>query len=174
MRDHSRTRSATRPMISGFSEDPNLDRRGRSPAPAAARRRRAATRVLLFWSASLLLGWLQPCCEALAAAVPHDHAYLVQQAVAAAELESADHRHESASHNGVPAHTHCAKARAGDGAPVLPVAVMTPDAKQIPDPVAATAGFHAPSGGAEVVRFEAATAAFRPPPIYLVTLRLRI
>lgn len=65
---------------------------------------RTLTRPILFlWLASWMLAVLQPCCEAVAETLPHEHGHPPGQ-TAHAEHASHEHKHD---HGSVPDHRHC-------------------------------------------------------------------
>ena len=126
------------------------------------RARRVAPWVLALWGIFLLLTFLQPCCEVLAASLPHDHGSL-----------TADHHPGDESDGAPPDHEHCPQLQnlhslLPDGAPpdvnvdrrppVIAQGLLTTW------PLLAghqTAPTHLGHSGAS-------------PPLYLLTLRLRM
>ena len=63
---------------------------------------RTLTKPILFlWLASWMLAVLQPCCEAVAETLPHEHGHPPGQT---AHAEHASHEHD---HGSVPDHRHC-------------------------------------------------------------------
>lgn len=67
---------------------------------------RTLTRPILFlWLASWMLAVLQPCCEAVAETLPHEHGHPPEQ-TAHAGHSSHEHNHNH-DHGAVPDHRHC-------------------------------------------------------------------
>lgn len=137
--------------------------------------RLAAPWVLVFWVSFLALTWLQPCCEAVAAAIPHGHPAGVG-APPHDDSHRSGHDRVTAREGGVE-HWHCAQPL--DLFEPLPTGVVITD-RVVSDP---------DGGGADPVLLHLYPTApargsaqrvdpLRPrspsTPVFLSTLRLRI
>ena len=129
--------------------------------PTRARLRRVAPWVLTFWAAFLLLTFMQPCCEVLAAALPHDHSH----------LNTGSHHDDT---DDVPAHhDHCTKFQNLHS--ILPDTIPLTAEGEYAWSIVVDAGSSAWSS-----RSKHTTVSHTPfhhgtsPPLYLSTLRLRI
>lgn len=126
--------------------------------------------VLGQWSVFLLLMFLQPCCEALAAAIPHEHEY----AVPGGHHDGADHHHDGASEP-PGGHEHCPSLVDHHAQMPMFMAVSATDTKAPPPalPPTAVTTLHPPqyAGPTVAIGFGAPGS---PPRLYLTTLRLRI
>ncbi|MBI2798706.1 MAG: hypothetical protein HYX63_00215 [Gammaproteobacteria bacterium] len=126
-------------------------------------RRRISAHLLILWTSFLLLQPLLPCCETITAAVAEDHAEL---------HDGVDHGHHEGHHR-VPIsdHVHCEQIGVDIGA-LAPCAAERPSP---PHPVIAVIGTEDFLGYPVLVTpFRARHHNARSPPIYLLTLRLRI
>ena len=137
--------------------------------------RRFSSLVLFLWVSFLALAYLQPCCEAVASALPHDHR--ADSGRDSGLMHAHDEPHVAPGTGGQsePQHRHCAQSFELPGP--LPVAVADRD-RQAQDPRLATL---------DVVLFELYGLAPRmesargdegarapPTPVFLATRRLRI
>ncbi len=141
---------------------------------SSLRARKSLIRAVLGqWSVFLLLAFLQPCCEALAAAIPHEHEY----AVPGGHHDGGDdhhHHHEDASES-PGGHEHCPSLVDHHAEMPMVTAVSATDTKAPPPALLPT-----PVTTLHPLRYAGSTAAsgFRVPEslprLYLNTLRLRI
>ena len=101
-----------------------MNRHYDNPGQRIDRHRRLAAAVALLWLVSWMMLALEPCCEAVAAALPHAHAATADHAHSAGMAPGA----ESSGHDaGAPGDDHCPSIETPAGsAPYLP---LTGDAK---------------------------------------------
>ena len=126
-------------------------------------RQRISAHLLILWTSFLLLQPLLPCCEIITAAVAGDHT----------ELHDDVHHRSHEGHHQVPisGHAHCEQIGA-DISALVPCAAERPAP---PHPIIAIIDTENFLGYPVVVTpFRARHHNARSPPIYLLTLRLRI
>jgi len=133
--------------------------------------RHIATKVLFIVLASWMLAVLQPCCEAIASTLPHDHG-LPQ------EVHHLDQEHSTTSTGGVTNHQHCDTADKDIGKipALISENIQSNNFEPKPDVLAVLSAF--PGNRSSVAAPGLLT--FHPPPpgrynrVYLQTQRLRI
>ncbi len=153
------------------------------------RRKRRAGFLLTYWATALIIGVLQPCCESIAAAVPHDHeatAAAGKATVAAQEMSTHNHgvgNHDraiaadQANTQSSPEHVHCQGIEAFHNLPAVTSSMLTfVDGDEKKPPSLTSLNSSAVFAGYEFAvnwnRYSNVHTS--SPPIYLRTLRLRL
>lgn len=131
-----------------------------------SRARQTVPWVLALWVAFLLANFLQPCCEAIAAALPHSHGV---QAPSHCDEATWKAMHQCAPEE----HSHCGQAH-DFNAELPPTAVSTIEFRTPSSPIAVDAGLFVPGDGLAHIQLLNPAPSRAPPRLYLKTLRLRI